>query len=45
MGTNILNIGKSALAAAQLGIATAGHNIANSKPRVTTGKKCGAGSE
>ncbi|MBY0573278.1 MAG: flagellar hook-associated protein FlgK [Undibacterium sp.] len=29
MGTNILGIGQSALAAAQLGIATAGHNIAN----------------
>ncbi|GGX00859.1 flagellar hook-associated protein FlgK [Undibacterium macrobrachii] len=29
MGTNILGIGQSALAAAQMGIATAGHNIAN----------------
>nr|WP_315487023.1 flagellar hook-associated protein FlgK [uncultured Undibacterium sp.] len=29
MGTNILGIGQSALAAAQAGIATAGHNIAN----------------
>ncbi len=29
MGTNILGIGQSGLAAAQLGIATAGHNIAN----------------
>lgn len=30
MGSNIFGVGKSALAAAQLGIATAGHNIANS---------------
>lgn len=29
MGTSILGIGQSALAAAQLGIATSGHNIAN----------------
>ncbi|MFA9275067.1 MAG: flagellar hook-associated protein FlgK [Candidatus Aquirickettsiella gammari] len=29
MGTNVLGIGQSALAAAQMGIATAGHNIAN----------------
>lgn len=29
MGTNILGIGQSGLAAAQLGIATTGHNIAN----------------
>ncbi len=29
MGTSILGIGQSALAAAQLGIATTGHNIAN----------------
>ncbi|MFZ6845200.1 flagellar hook-associated protein FlgK [Undibacterium sp. RuTC16W] len=29
MGSNILGIGQSALAAAQLGIATTGHNIAN----------------
>ena len=29
MGANILGIGQSGLAAAQLGIATAGHNIAN----------------
>lgn len=29
MGTNILGIGQSGLAAAQVGIATAGHNIAN----------------
>jgi flagellar hook-associated protein 1 FlgK len=29
MGTNILGIGQSALAAAQYGIATTGHNIAN----------------
>jgi flagellar hook-associated protein 1 FlgK len=29
MGSNILSIGKSALAAAQAGLATAGHNIAN----------------
>lgn len=29
MGTNILGIGQSALAAAQVGIATTGHNIAN----------------
>nr|WP_315475835.1 flagellar hook-associated protein FlgK [uncultured Undibacterium sp.] len=29
MGTNILGIGQSGLAAAQAGIATAGHNIAN----------------
>jgi flagellar hook-associated protein 1 FlgK len=29
MGTNILGIGQSALAAAQAGIATTGHNIAN----------------
>ncbi|MBC3886108.1 flagellar hook-associated protein FlgK [Undibacterium griseum] len=29
MGTNILNIGQSALAAAQTGISTVGHNIAN----------------
>ncbi|MBC3875007.1 flagellar hook-associated protein FlgK [Undibacterium flavidum] len=29
MGTNILGIGQSALAAAQMGIATAGHNISN----------------
>ncbi|WP_222611051.1 flagellar hook-associated protein FlgK [Undibacterium curvum] len=30
MGTNVLNIGQSALAAAQMGITTTGHNIANS---------------
>ena len=29
MGSNILNIGQSALAAAQVGISTTGHNIAN----------------
>lgn len=29
MGTSILNIGKTALAAAQVGITTTGHNIAN----------------
>ncbi|MBR7792496.1 flagellar hook-associated protein FlgK [Undibacterium sp. FT147W] len=29
MGTNILNIGQTALAAAQVGISTTGHNIAN----------------
>ncbi len=29
MASNILNIGKSALAAAQVGISTTGHNIAN----------------
>ena len=29
MASNILNIGKSALAAAQIGISTTGHNIAN----------------
>ena len=29
MATNILGIGKSALAAAQAGLSTAGHNIAN----------------
>ena len=29
MGTNILNIGKTALNAAQVGLSTAGHNIAN----------------
>ena len=29
MGSNILSIGQSALAAAQIGIATTGHNIAN----------------
>lgn len=29
MGTNILNIGKTALTAAQIGLSTAGHNIAN----------------
>ena len=29
MGSNILNIGKSALNAAQIGISTTGHNIAN----------------
>ncbi len=29
MGTNILSIGQSALAAAQAGLSTAGHNIAN----------------
>lgn len=29
MGTNILNIGQTALAAAQMGISTTGHNIAN----------------
>lgn len=31
MASNILNIGKSALAAAQVGISTTGHNIANAK--------------
>jgi flagellar hook-associated protein 1 FlgK len=30
MGTNILNIGQTALQAAQMGITTTGHNIANS---------------
>ena len=30
MTTNILSIGQSALAAAQVGLATTGHNIANS---------------
>src|SRR4051812_32336581 len=29
MGGNLLNIGKTGLAAAQVGLATAGHNIAN----------------
>src|SRR4051812_42263102 len=29
MGSNILNVGKSALNAAQIGISTTGHNIAN----------------
>jgi len=29
MGTNVLGIGQSALLAAQVGIATTGHNIAN----------------